>query len=98
MTVPILRRLDVASTGNKTLCYLATCACPVPLPRDLICCRAAISHLLRMLDGRDPARRSPPPTPHGPLLAEYDRFLQWCQWTRTLTPNQTDANSGPPGE
>jgi integrase/recombinase XerD len=56
--------------------HLATCSCPVPLPRDLICCRATINHLLRMLDGRDPARRSPPPTPHGPLLTEYDRFLQ----------------------
>jgi integrase/recombinase XerD len=59
--------------------HLAACACPATLRRDLITCRAAINHLLRMLDGRDPARRSPPPTPHDPLLSEYKRFLsQTC--------------------
>src|SRR5205823_4902370 len=46
---------------------------------DLINCRAAINHLMRMLDTRDPTRRSPPPSPHDPLLSEYERFLsQTC--------------------
>ena len=56
--------------------HLAACSCPARLRCDLINCRAAINHLLRMLDGRDPTRRSPPPTPHDPLLTEYDRFLR----------------------
>src|SRR4051794_382537 len=56
--------------------HLAACSCLVPLPRDLINGRAAIGHLLRMLDGQDPARRSAPPTPHDSLLGEYDRFLR----------------------
>jgi integrase/recombinase XerD len=56
--------------------HLATCSCPAHFRCDLINCRAAINHLLRMLDGRDPTRRSPQPTPHDPLLAEYERFLR----------------------
>ena len=56
--------------------HLATCSCPTHFRCDLINCRAAINHLLRMLDGRDPTRRSPLPTPHDPLLADYERFLR----------------------
>ena len=56
--------------------HLAACSCPGRFRRDLICCRAATHHLLRMLDGRDPAHCPAPPTPHEPLLTEYDRFLR----------------------
>jgi integrase/recombinase XerD len=56
--------------------HLANCSCPSRWRCDLINCRAAINHLMRMLDGRDPTRRSPPPNPHDPLLTEYDQFLR----------------------
>ena len=55
--------------------HLAACSCPVGFPRSLIPSRAAVNHLLRMLDQQDPARLVPPTTPYGPLLTEYDRFL-----------------------
>jgi integrase/recombinase XerD len=55
--------------------HLAACSCPAQFRCGLITCRAAINHLLRMLDGRDPTRRSPPPTPYDPLLSEYEHFL-----------------------
>jgi integrase/recombinase XerD len=56
--------------------HLATCSCPARFRRDLINCRAAINHLLRMLDARDPRRCSSSPTPHDLLLSEYERFLR----------------------
>jgi integrase/recombinase XerD len=56
--------------------HLATCSCPAPFPRSLNPCRAAVRHLLRMLDQRDPARSRPPETPLGSLLAEYDSYLR----------------------
>jgi integrase/recombinase XerD len=56
--------------------HLVACSCPVRLPCDLVNCRAATNHLLRMLDGHDPARCLPPPTPHDSLLTEYDGFLR----------------------
>ena len=56
--------------------HLATCSCRARFHCGLINCRAAINHLLRMLDARDPTRRPSPPTPHDPLLTEYDQFLR----------------------
>jgi site-specific recombinase XerD len=56
--------------------HLANCSCPSRWRCDLINCRAAINHLMRMLDTRDPTRLSPPPSPHDPLLSEYERFLR----------------------
>jgi site-specific recombinase XerD len=56
--------------------HLASCSCPARFRCDLINCRAAINHLLRVLDGRAPTRRSPPSTPHDPLLTEYEWFLR----------------------
>jgi site-specific recombinase XerD len=56
--------------------HLATCSCPAPFPRSLNPCRAAVRHLLRMLDQHDPARLRPPATPLGSLLAEYDSYLR----------------------
>ena len=56
--------------------HLGNCSCAAPFPRSLNPCRAAVRHLLRMLDQRDPSRLRPPPTPHGSLLAEYDSFLR----------------------
>jgi integrase/recombinase XerD len=56
--------------------HLGTCSCPASFPRSLNPCRAAVRHLLRMLDQRDPARLRPPTTPFGSLLAEYDSFLR----------------------
>ena len=56
--------------------HLGTCSCPASFPRSLNPCRAAVRHLLRMLDQRDPARLRPPTTPFGSLLTEYDSFLR----------------------
>jgi integrase/recombinase XerD len=56
--------------------HLATCSCPVSFPRSLNACRAAVRHLLRMLDQRDPARLRPPATPRSSLLAQYDSYLR----------------------
>jgi site-specific recombinase XerD len=56
--------------------HLPTCSCSAPFPRSLKLCRAAVRHLLRMLDQRDPARLRPPATPLGSLLAEYDSYLR----------------------
>jgi integrase/recombinase XerD len=56
--------------------HLANCSCPAPFPRSLNPCRAAVRHLVRMLDQRDPTRLWPAATPLGSLLAEYDSFLR----------------------
>jgi integrase/recombinase XerD len=56
--------------------HLGACACPGPFPRSLVTSRAAVNHLLRMLDQQDPARLVLPPTPHDALLAGYDGFLR----------------------
>jgi site-specific recombinase XerD len=56
--------------------HLPICTCSARFPRSLISNRAAINHLLRMLAAQDPARSLPPPSPHGPLLAEYDDYLR----------------------
>ncbi len=56
--------------------HLATCSCAAPFPRSLNPCRAAVRHLLRMLDQRDPSRLRPPASRHDSLLAEYDSFLR----------------------
>jgi integrase/recombinase XerD len=56
--------------------HLVACSCPAPFPRSLVTSRAAVNHLLRMLDQQDPARLVLPPTPHDALLADYDRFLR----------------------
>jgi integrase/recombinase XerD len=41
--------------------HLANCSCPSRWRCDLINCRAAINHLMRMLDGRDPTLSAPEP-------------------------------------
>ena len=56
--------------------HLPICSCAIRFPRSLVPSRAAINHLLGMLAAQDPARLLPPPTRHGPLLAEYDDFLR----------------------
>jgi site-specific recombinase XerD len=56
--------------------HLPICSCAARFSRGLIPSRTAINHLLRMLAAQDPARLLPPPTRHGPLLAEYDDFLR----------------------
>jgi integrase/recombinase XerD len=55
--------------------HLPICSCAARFPRSLVSNRAAINHLLRMLAELDPARLLPPPSRHGPLLAEYDDYL-----------------------
>jgi site-specific recombinase XerD len=68
-----------ASTRQFLRDHLAVCSCSPRFPRSLIPSRAAVNHLLRMLDQQDATRLLPPPTLHGPLLTEYDRFLlQTC--------------------
>jgi site-specific recombinase XerD len=56
--------------------HLATCSCAAPFPRSLGPCRAAVRHLLRMLDQCDPSRLRLPVSRHSSLLAEYDSFLR----------------------
>ena len=74
-----LDHVTKASTRQFLHGHLAVCSCSVAFPRSLIANRAAVNHVLRMLDQQDPARLLSPPTPHGPLLTEYDRFLlQTC--------------------
>lgn len=59
--------------------HLGACACPPRFPRSLIPSRAAVNHLLRLLDQQHPARLLSPPARHDALLAEYDGFLhQTC--------------------
>jgi integrase/recombinase XerD len=65
-----------ASTRQFLHEHLATCSCAAAFPRSLNPCRAAVRHLLRMLDQRDPSRLRPPASRHGSLLAEYDSFLR----------------------
>lgn len=65
-----------ASTRQFLHEHLATCSCAAHFPRSLNPCRAAVRHLLRMFDQRDPSRLRPPATRHGSLLAEYDSFLR----------------------
>ena len=68
-----------ASTRQFLDDHLAFCSCSPSFPRNLIASRAAINHMVRMLDQRDPARLLSTPISHGPLLTEYDRFLlQTC--------------------
>jgi integrase/recombinase XerD len=68
-----------ASTRQFLHDHLSVCSCSVGFPRSLIPSRAALNHMMRMLDHQDPVRLAPPTTPHGPLLTEYDRFLvQTC--------------------
>ena len=68
-----------ASTRQFLHDHLAVCSCSVGFPLSLIPSRAALNHLLRMLDQQYPARLLSPPTQHGPLLTEYDCFLlQTC--------------------
>jgi site-specific recombinase XerD len=72
-----------ASTRQFLHDHLAVCSCAVDFPRSLIPSRAALNHMVRMLDEQDPARLLPPSTPHGPLLTEYDRFLlQTCGFSK----------------
>ena len=56
--------------------HLPICSCAARFSRSLIPNRAAINHLLRMLAAQDPARLLPPPSRHGPILAEYDDYLR----------------------
>ncbi|MHC5543901.1 hypothetical protein ACYOEI_37210, partial [Singulisphaera rosea] len=56
--------------------HLVACSCPAPFPRSVITSRAAVNHLLRMLDQQDPARLVLPSTRHDVLLAGYDGFLR----------------------
>lgn len=56
--------------------HLATCSCSAAFPRSLNPCRAAVRHLLRMLDQHDPSRLRPLASCHGSLLTEYDSFLR----------------------
>jgi len=55
---------------------LPICSGAARLPRSLISNRAAINHLLRMLAAQEPARLLPPPSRHGPLLAEYGDYFR----------------------
>lgn len=56
--------------------HLPVCSCAAGYPRSFVPSRTATNHLLRMLAAQDPARLLPSPTPHRPLLAEYDEFLR----------------------
>lgn len=56
--------------------HLGACACSPRFPRSLISGRAALNHLLRMLDQQDPTRLLAPPAQHDALLSDYDRFLR----------------------
>ena len=71
--------LAKASARQFLYDHLGTCSCSPSFPRNLIASRAAINHLMRMLDQQDPTRSLSPRSFHGPLLTEYDRFLlQTC--------------------
>jgi site-specific recombinase XerD len=73
VTTDLVSRASARQFLNE---HLGTCSCPASFPRSLNPCRAAVRHLLRMLDQRDPDRLRPPATPVGSLLAEYDSFLR----------------------
>jgi site-specific recombinase XerD len=65
-----------ASTHQFLHEHLRVCSCAAAFPRSVNPCRAAVRHLLRMLDQDDPSRLQPLSSRHGPLLAEYDSFLR----------------------
>jgi hypothetical protein len=65
-----------ASALRSSREHLPICSCAARFPRSLISNRAAINHLLRMLAAHDPARLLPPPSRHGPLLAESGDYLR----------------------
>jgi integrase/recombinase XerD len=68
--------ITTASTRSFLCDHLAVCSCSPSFPRNLIASRAAINHMMRMLDQQFPIRLLSPPIFHGPLLTEYDRFLR----------------------
>jgi len=75
-TVVTLEHITPASDWQFFHKHLPICSCSPNFQRGLIPSRAAINHLLRMLIQRDPARVPSPTDPHGPVLAQYESFLE----------------------